>query len=203
MEGFVLDTLGTGIAYLITMMTTRQGLVFFSVSTIKTVDDHCGYAFPWDPLQYFTNNNAAYHDVHHQSWGIKANFSQPFTTFWDRVLGTTWGGGDVSSRYERARLAAQKKLDADGTMREAPITHSPVTSITKADEQATASKLQVEQESDHNGFRALEAEAAEEQEERQVLRRSFRPKKASIDPKNESLRGLRDRVTGLAGKTCT
>ena len=95
---------------------------FFTCSTIKTVDDHCGYALPWDPLQHLTSNNAGYHDVHHQSWGIKTNFSQPFFTFWDRLLGTMWMGGDVSARYERARLAAQKKVDADTT---GSITSSP------------------------------------------------------------------------------
>lgn len=112
-EGFLLDTLGTGLAYMATGMTTRQGMWFFTFSTIKTVDDHCGYAFPWDPLQHITGNNAAYHDVHHQSWGIKTNFSQPFSTFWDRFLGTVWSGGDVSGRYERSRVAAQKKLEQE------------------------------------------------------------------------------------------
>ncbi|GAB1737902.1 hypothetical protein NU219Hw_g2374t1 [Hortaea werneckii] len=112
-EGFLLDTLGTGVAYLASGMTVRQSMWFFTMSTIKTVDDHCGYAFPWDPLQRLTSNNAGYHDVHHQSWGIKTNFSQPFFTFWDGLLGTKWVGGDVSARYERARIAAQKKLDAD------------------------------------------------------------------------------------------
>lgn len=202
-EGFMLDTLGSGVAYLATFMTTRQGLVFFTASMIKTVDDHCGYAFPWDPLQHFTSNNAAYHDVHHQSWGIKANFSQPFTIFWDRLLGTTWTGGDVSARYERSRLAAQKQIDADESMRAAPITHSPVTNITKADEQAKVSKAQVEKESDHDGRQAREAEVAEEKDARQFLRRSLRQKSTSIDPKSDSLRGLRNRVTEIAGKTCT
>jgi sphinganine C4-monooxygenase len=112
-EGFLLDTLGAGIAYKLTSMSTRQGMCFFVCSTFKTVDDHCGYAFPWDPLQHITSNNAGYHDIHHQSWGIKTNFSQPFFTFWDRVLGTRWTGGDVSARYERARIAAQQKVDAD------------------------------------------------------------------------------------------
>jgi len=113
LEGFVLDTLGTGLAYLVTGMTVRQSMWFFTCSTIKTVDDHCGYAFPWDPLQKLTGNNAGYHDVHHQSWGIKTNFSQPFFTFWDGLLGTKYDGGDVSAKYERSRVAAQKKLVAD------------------------------------------------------------------------------------------
>ncbi|KAF7164264.1 hypothetical protein CNMCM5623_008904 [Aspergillus felis] len=114
-EGFLLDTAGAGIAFLATRMTYRQTMWFFTCSTIKTVDDHCGYAFPWDPLQHFTHNNAAYHDIHHQSWGIKANFSQPFFTFWDRLFNTRWEG-DVKLRYERSREAAQKQLDQDASL---------------------------------------------------------------------------------------
>jgi sphinganine C4-monooxygenase len=111
-EGFLLDTLGTGLAYLVSGMTVRQGIWFFAGSSMKTVDDHCGYALPWDPLQHITSNNAGYHDIHHQSWGIKSNFSQPFFTFWDRLLGTMWTG-DVSARYERSRTTAQRKLDQE------------------------------------------------------------------------------------------
>ena len=106
-EGFLLDTLGAGVAYLMMGMTTRQSMWFFTTCTIKTVDDHCGYALPFDPLQHLTGNNASYHDIHHQSWGIKTNFSQPFFTFWDRCLGTMWVG-DVSRRYERSRKAAER-----------------------------------------------------------------------------------------------
>ena len=108
----MLDTAGTGIGFLVSGMTTRQAMWFFTISTIKTVDDHCGYEFPWDPLQHFTSNNAAYHDIHHQSWGIKTNFSQPFFIFWDRLLGTQWTG-DATQRYERARENAQKQVDLD------------------------------------------------------------------------------------------
>ncbi|KAI4201136.1 MAG: hypothetical protein LQ350_003450 [Teloschistes chrysophthalmus] len=122
-EGFLLDTLGASVAYKLAGMNTRQGMWFFTASTFKTVDDHCGYALPWDPLQRLTSNNAGYHDVHHQSWGIKTNFSQPFFTFWDRVLGTVWTGGDVSARYEKARLAAQKKK-AEQLDDKITITHS-------------------------------------------------------------------------------
>jgi sphinganine C4-monooxygenase len=63
--------MGASIAFKFAGLTTRQGMWFFTCSTIKTVDDHCGYALPWDPLQHLTGNNAAYHDIHHQSWGIK------------------------------------------------------------------------------------------------------------------------------------
>lgn len=106
-EGFLLDTLGAGMAFKLTGMTLRQGTCFFTFSTIKTVDDHCGYAFPWDPLQLITSNNAAYHDIHHQTWGIKANFSQPFFTFWDTLLGTKYKGGRADRLADRQRIAAK------------------------------------------------------------------------------------------------
>lgn len=99
----MLDTLGAGLSFKATFMTVRQGMWFFSFSTIKTVDDHCGYSFPWDPLQIITSNNAAYHDIHHQHWGIKTNFSQPFFTFWDTFLKTKYTG-------TRSNKPGQKKL---------------------------------------------------------------------------------------------
>jgi len=107
-EGLLMDTIGAGLGYKLSRMGTREGMVFFCFSTMKTVDDHCGYSLPWDPLQRMFWNNAGYHDVHHQNWGIKTNFSQPFLICWDRWLGTQWTGGDVSSRYatNKERAAA-------------------------------------------------------------------------------------------------
>jgi len=221
-EGFLLDTLGTGIAYLAAGMTVRQSMWFFTMSTIKTVDDHCGYAFPWDPLQHLTSNNAGYHDVHHQSWGIKTNFSQPFFTFWDGLLGTKWTGGDVSARYERARLAAQKKVDADANA--APVTGKTdegaagesmyaqnasqayaaaqnartvaETSSRKAADQAATSRQQVLDDPSSGGTSVLVEESAEEFRVKSKLRQSPRKRKA-----NSGLKGLADRVgESLHGK---
>jgi sphinganine C4-monooxygenase len=190
LEGFLLDTLGTGISYLATFMTVRQGLWFFTCTTIKTVDDHCGYAFPWDPLQHITSNNAAYHDVHHQSWGIKTNFSQPFFTFWDRLLNTAWAGGDVSSRYERDRISAQKKADADVAAAQASVVHSPTIDVKQAKQQALSSQEQVLDDKQNGGIRILEEESREEQEVKQSLRRGTR-RKSGFDAKTFS-----DRVAG-------
>ncbi|KAL9611068.1 MAG: hypothetical protein Q9167_004280 [Letrouitia subvulpina] len=223
-EGFLLDTLGASIAYKIAGMNTRQGMWFFTGSTFKTVDDHCGYALPWDPLQHLTSNNAGYHDVHHQSWGIKTNFSQPFFTFWDRLLGTVWTGGDVSARYEKARLAAQKKADEYTVPGLNPITHSdPETSNThssqpydpnlttntqhslpllpvpppgKADLQAAASRQQILDDKDNGGRDVLAQEAAEEKEARSLLQRSARRRTANSLSQTDGLMGLRTRVTG-------
>jgi sphinganine C4-monooxygenase len=41
-EGFLLDTLGTAVAHWASMMSTRQAIILFGFSTLKTVDDHCG-----------------------------------------------------------------------------------------------------------------------------------------------------------------
>ena len=211
-------------------MDTRQGMCFFAGSTIKTVDDHCGYALPFDPLQHLTSNNAGYHDVHHQSWGIKTNFSQPFFTFWDRLLGTEWTGGDVSSRYERSRIAAQKALDLE---KEKPITGSdPAKSKTeavqpyqdekanatdlrsvssasqkpyppsgKADLQAAGSRQQILDDKSYGGVGILAEEAQEESQARNQAQRSRRKRSTSALSK-DGLMGLRDRMTATShGRT--
>ena len=196
LEGFMLDTLGTGLAYLVTGMSIRQGMWFFTCSTIKTVDDHCGYAFPWDPLQHVTSNNAAYHDVHHQSWGIKTNFSQPFFTFWDRFLGTVWTGGDVSARYERQKIAAQKRLDSDLTSVDSSVINSPATDVPMASRHAAASQRQVLEDKIEGGPQIIQEERAEEKDAMQKITRSPRRKTGSFDPKGDKLQGLRDRVAG-------
>ncbi|RDB20887.1 Sphingolipid C4-hydroxylase SUR2 [Hypsizygus marmoreus] len=100
-EGFVLDSLGAAMAELLTGMNTRQAMLLFSFSTFKTVDDHCGYSLPWDPLQLLTGNNADYHDIHHQVIGIKSNFSQPFFIHWDSILGTRMTRGDIELRKQK------------------------------------------------------------------------------------------------------
>ena len=186
-EGFLLDTLGTGVGYLLSGMTVRQSMWFFTFCTVKTVDDHCGYQFPWDPLQHITSNNAGYHDVHHQSWGIKTNFSQPFFTFWDGVLGTKWTGGDVSARYARARSAAERGTETGGTAQESqgqaaaprspsasapakasstarppPPPPTPRIPAGKAQFQALASRQQVLEDRQGGGAAVLAEEAAEE-----------------------------------------
>ncbi|KJY00784.1 sphinganine hydroxylase Sur2 like protein [Zymoseptoria brevis] len=216
-EGFALDTLGTGIAYLVTGMSVRQSMWFFTMSTIKTVDDHCGYAFPWDPLQHITSNNAGYHDVHHQSWGIKTNFSQPFFTFWDSFLGTKWTGGDVSARYERAKIAAQKKVDDEAAsssitnstrseisdtkasysqdaVRASPAARIPLEPRVPAGKpalQALASRQQVLDDisSGAGGMPVLVEENAEEFKAQAKLQQSPRKRTA-----NSGLKGLADRM---------
>lgn len=95
-------------------MSPKMGILFYVGSMMKTVDDHCGYSLPWDPLQRITSNNATYHDIHHQSWGIKSNYSQPFFTIWDKFMGTIWTG-DTSVKYERTRANAKAKSSKKAT----------------------------------------------------------------------------------------
>jgi sphinganine C4-monooxygenase len=223
-EGFLLDTLGTGIAYLISGMTCRQSMWFFTMSTIKTVDDHCGYSFPWDPLQKLTSNNAGYHDIHHQSWGIKTNFSQPFFTFWDSLLGTKWVGGDVSARYERAKLAAEKKLEAEktgsasvtpaesergtpdpyqdeatqasSTARTASAVAEPRIPPGKASRQAIGSRQQVLDDAQGGGISVLAEESVEELKAQRALQQQSQNLRRSPRKRTPSsgLKGFADRV---------
>jgi len=102
-EGFLLDSLGAAAAESLTGMSVRQAALLFVVSTLKTVDDHCGYALPWDPLQLLFGNNADYHDVHHQTIGIKSNFSQPYFIHWDVLLGTRMTRADMERRRQRGK----------------------------------------------------------------------------------------------------
>lgn len=65
-EGLLLDTLGAAVAHSLSLMTIRQAVLLFTFSTFKTVDDHCGYALPFDPFQILFPNNSSYHDIHHR-----------------------------------------------------------------------------------------------------------------------------------------
>ncbi|KAK4686339.1 sphinganine C4-monooxygenase, partial [Tremellales sp. Uapishka_1] len=112
LEGFLLDTLGAAAAHSLTFMTVRQAIFLFTVSTIKTVDDHCGYRLWWDPCQMIFTNNADYHDIHHQAYGIKANFSQPFFTNWDWLLSTQMSRDQASLKTRRPLPKSDATLPA-------------------------------------------------------------------------------------------
>ncbi|KAJ8647015.1 hypothetical protein MRB53_000038 [Persea americana] len=88
LEGLLLDTIGGALSFLASGMSPRASIFFFSFATIKTVDDHCGLWFPGNPFHMLFRNNTAYHDIHHQLYGNKYNFSQPFFVTWDKMLGT-------------------------------------------------------------------------------------------------------------------
>lgn len=114
-DGVVTETLAGAVAYFISGMSPRTAAFFFSVATVKGIDDHCGLMLPWNPIHAVFRNNTAYHDIHHQLAGSKCNFSQPFFVMWDQILGTYTpytlerreGGG-----FE-ARLVRKDKVGGD------------------------------------------------------------------------------------------
>ncbi|KAJ1277510.1 hypothetical protein BS78_04G009600 [Paspalum vaginatum] len=88
-EGFVVDTIGGMLAFLVSGMSPQASVVFFSLCTVKVIDNHCGLSLP--PVEYLLSsfwNSAAHHDVHHQLRGGHHNYSQLFFVFWDRIFGT-------------------------------------------------------------------------------------------------------------------
>ncbi|KAI8612274.1 protein SUR2, partial [Chytriomyces sp. MP71] len=89
-EGFFMDTIGSGLPSLLLNMHPWTSAIFYSIATLKTVDDHCGYSWPWSPAALFNANGARYHDIHHWGKGRMYNFSQPFYTFWDHLMGTEY-----------------------------------------------------------------------------------------------------------------
>ncbi|KAG1723727.1 fatty acid hydroxylase superfamily-domain-containing protein [Suillus paluster] len=103
-EGFLLDSLGAVIAEYAACLSVRQSIFLFAFSTCKTVDDHCGYSLPFDPFQMMSGNNADYHDIHHQTIGIKSNFSQPFFIHWDALLGTRMTREDIQQRRQKVKM---------------------------------------------------------------------------------------------------
>ena len=71
LETLFIDILSYVLAGEIAQFSPRQSMLFASAGSIKTISDHCGYVFPWDPLRWLNGNGARFHDLHHQSWGLK------------------------------------------------------------------------------------------------------------------------------------
>ncbi|KAI9642956.1 Sphingolipid C4-hydroxylase sur2 [Ciborinia camelliae] len=113
LETIFLDVLSFILASTIAGISVRQGMIFSSLATLKTITDHCGYVFPQDPFGWINDNNAKFHDLHHQSWGLKYNFST-YTVFWDKLLGTQWTdvqGADM--RYSRTHELVKARMEVD------------------------------------------------------------------------------------------
>ncbi|KAF4350994.1 sphinganine C4-monooxygenase 1 [Cannabis sativa] len=88
LEGLFVDTFSGALAFLVSGMSARASIFFYTFATIKGVDDHCGICLPGNIFHVIFKNNTAYHDIHHQFYGNKYNFSQPFFVMWDKLLGT-------------------------------------------------------------------------------------------------------------------
>lgn len=107
----MLDSAGGALSHVCALMTVRQGILLFAFSTLKTVADHGGYAFPiWlDPLHLIFPNTSEYHDVHHQMQGLRYNYSQPFFIHFDVIFGTRMSAEkfkkmkEVNKRFKTAK----------------------------------------------------------------------------------------------------
>ena len=110
-EGLLLDSAGAAISHAAALMTVRQGILLFTFSTVKTVADHGGYAFPWylDPLHLVFPNCAEYHDVHHQMTGLRYNYSQPFFVHFDVLFGTRIS----ADKFQKMKKLAEQKRTAE------------------------------------------------------------------------------------------
>ncbi|KAG8883691.1 hypothetical protein FRB98_002849 [Tulasnella sp. 332] len=121
LEGFVFDSLGAVVSESFASLSVRQSALLFAFSSAKTVDDHCGFSLPLDPLQFLYRNNARFHDIHHQHYGLKYNFSQPFWIHWDVLLGTRWDKPNRPLAAEKHALmdaAEERRRMADEFRRE-------------------------------------------------------------------------------------
>ncbi|XP_066549141.1 cholesterol 25-hydroxylase-like protein [Amia ocellicauda] len=63
-------------------------MLFFIVNIWLSVEDHCGYDFPWSPhrlVPFGLFGGAPHHDIHHLKF--KSNYA-PYFTHWDKLFGT-------------------------------------------------------------------------------------------------------------------
>lgn len=129
-----------------------------------------------------------------------------------------WTGGDVSARYERARIAAQQKVDHDlvkisinldaeeprpyeSALQDAnnPKSQRVLSLARTAERQATESRQQVLSDITDGGLQVLQDEAREEKDASWAMLKRRTP--ASVT-QADSFKGLRDRITGsLHGRT--
>ena len=137
------------------------------------------------------------------------------------MLGTMWTGGDISVRYERARLAAQGKADLDHSNAKisnpslprslvqpekliedtpsgltAAIDQQPAFPMTKGEIQVAESHQQVLDDNEGGGYDVLQEESREEKDARRLLSRDRRKNTTNSMSGTDSLKGLRDRVAG-------
>ncbi|KAJ3238656.1 hypothetical protein HDU81_007394 [Chytriomyces hyalinus] len=135
-EGFVMDTIGSGVPSLLLNMHPWTSALFYSIATLKTVDDHCGYSWPWSPAALFNSNGAAYHDIHHWGKGRMYNFSQPFYTFWDHLMGTEYDSAMARKKLLREKLEALDGVKRESDSDETGSVSSVTASVTKEEQAA-------------------------------------------------------------------
>ncbi|KAI4180534.1 MAG: hypothetical protein L6R41_007184 [Letrouitia leprolyta] len=111
LETIPIDAIGFPICLGIVGLDNRQAAFFGAIWTFKTVVDHCGYNFPYNPCNIVCPDSVLYHDLHHQSWGMKYNFSV-YGAFWDWILDTRWSPRDSKAQamYRKGRAMAEAAI---------------------------------------------------------------------------------------------
>ncbi|KAL8955711.1 MAG: hypothetical protein Q9183_006548 [Haloplaca sp. 2 TL-2023] len=103
-DSLIVDALSYTIGCTVSGVSTRQSMILFAYSSFKNVFDHCGYQFPWNPIRTVTGTDPGFHDVHHQSWGLKTNFGAHLSV-WDRMMGTYF-----ADKEQIARLRSRPRI---------------------------------------------------------------------------------------------
>ncbi|KAI4086062.1 MAG: hypothetical protein LQ344_007877 [Seirophora lacunosa] len=108
LETIPIDGIGFPFCLSLAGLDNRQAALFGAIWTFKTVVDHCGYDFPYNPCNIVCPNSVLFHDLHHQTWGMKYNFSV-YGAFWDWVMGTRWSPHDsnAQAKYRKSRAHAE------------------------------------------------------------------------------------------------
>lgn len=71
LESLIMDTIGNLLSVYVSGISVRVGMIFSAYVAFKFVSDHCGYILPFNPVHLVTSNDTSFHDIHHQSWGLK------------------------------------------------------------------------------------------------------------------------------------
>ena len=78
-ESVLLDGISVALAFPAARLTIKQGMCFTTVVIFKSICDHAGYEIPWNPVYAFPYaNDVNFHNLHHQSWGLKVSFLSSF-----------------------------------------------------------------------------------------------------------------------------
>ncbi|KAL9588492.1 MAG: hypothetical protein Q9203_002696 [Teloschistes exilis] len=111
LETIPIDGIGFPMCLWLAGLDNRQSALFGAIWTFKTVVDHCGYDLPYNPCNIVCPDSVLFHDLHHQTWGMKYNFSV-YGAFWDRVMGTAWSPHDskAQAKYQKGKAVAESKV---------------------------------------------------------------------------------------------
>lgn len=81
------DNIGGVLGVLVAGLTDWEQVFFYAWVMAKTVEDHSGYELPFSPfiiLARWTGAGVTYHNIHHQTWGLKVSDSHPFMHLWKK-----------------------------------------------------------------------------------------------------------------------